>query len=156
MNVIALKKTYLPTGKPAVLLMAVIGVTAISGAYILSISSNKAEFKSGAQRAASAVIGQISTTEDDNPKAMNVANNGLILLRGARIISVESDAIVAEVKWGSQNFIWNIKTERNTKFIQNGEKTTIEELRIGDVGTITGDLDTDEREPTVIADYVRF
>ena len=103
-----------------------------------------------------AAAATLATEDEDSPKAMNVANNGLILLRGARIISVDSDSIIAEVTWGSQNFIWNIKTERNTKFIQNGEKTTIEELRIGDVGTITGDLDTDAREPTVIADYVRF
>ena len=100
-----------------------------------------------------------STTSRERPTPMlemHIANNGLVLLEGARVISLSSSRIRVEMKWDSETFTWVIKTNSKTKFIApNGAKATLANVRVGDTLTVTGMLIGGGTEPTIDADFVR-
>lgn len=72
---------------------------------------------------------------------MHIANNGLILLEGARVLSLSGGRIRVEMKWGSETFTWVAQTNSKTKyFARNGEKSTLASIHVGDMLTVTGML----------------
>ncbi|MFH0890842.1 MAG: hypothetical protein V1856_02315 [Candidatus Liptonbacteria bacterium] len=86
----------------------------------------------------------------------NIANNGLIILRGARVISSSDGVIHVVTAWNSVSFLWEIQTRIFTEFITSkGEKETPAEVRVGDMVIITGDLIQGGAEPVVSAQFVR-
>lgn len=87
---------------------------------------------------------------------INIANNGLVFVRGARITAISGDAITTSMSWGSASFSWVIKTSGSTKFInQQGQKQTISNLKVGDAVTVTGKLVGDSGQFTINAEFVR-
>ena len=86
---------------------------------------------------------------------MHIANNGLALLRGARVDSIEGDTLRIAERWGSQNFTWTVQNSGTTKlFAANGEKLQ-RELLVGEYLTVSGTLDVDAQEPMIIAQFIR-
>lgn len=87
---------------------------------------------------------------------IHIANNGLVLLRGARVISISGSSIRVDMKWGSADFTWVIQTNSNTKFITStGEKETLAKISVGDIVTVTGMLIGGGTESTIDAEFVR-
>lgn len=95
---------------------------------------------------------------------VHIANNGLVLLRSATVVSVNGTGLVLSTNWGSSVFIWTVTTNPEsygahnygTRFIDsNGNQTPFESVRPGGLVTVTGMLDTSAKEPTVAADMVR-
>ncbi len=87
---------------------------------------------------------------------MHIANNGLVLLRGAHVLSISGTTIRVALAWGENNLTWNVNTEYNTQFLTTaGEKRVLADIRIGDIVTVTGMLVSGGTEPTVNAAFVR-
>ena len=95
-------------------------------------------------------------TKSAHMLGINIANNGLVLLRGARITSISGETIYVEIKWNSTNLAWVVKTNLNTKFWTSaGEKQSLADMRGGDIVSVTGQLTENGTEPTIYAEFVR-
>lgn len=90
-------------------------------------------------------------------REVHIANNGLVLLRGATVISNSRGTIRVGMAWGPADFTWTIETENlNTEFLTSkGVKATIGDIKAGDTITVTGMLKSSGTEPVVTADYIR-
>ena len=87
---------------------------------------------------------------------MHIANNGLVLLRGARVLSVSGSVITVEMVWGTNTFTWNVGTTYNTEFFTStGEKETLSNIQAGDTVTVTGMLSGSGTGQSLSAEYVR-
>jgi len=87
---------------------------------------------------------------------MHIANNGLVLLRGARVLSLSGSSMRVGMSWGSGDFIWNVSTAYNTEFFNTaGSKETLADIGVGDIVTITGTLSAGGAGPGVAANIVR-
>lgn len=87
---------------------------------------------------------------------VNIANTGLIVLRGARVLSISGTAIRVGMTWGSAELSWAVRTERSTRFFDSeGEQEALDDVQIGDIIMVTGTLDTGGAEPSIRADFVK-
>lgn len=87
---------------------------------------------------------------------VNIANNGLVLLRGARVTDITGTVIQVDMKWGANDFAWTVNTRSNTKFINSkGENQTLNDIQVGDYVIVTGMLARGADQPTIEADFVR-
>ena len=97
-----------------------------------------------------------ASTQAAPMREVHIANNGLVLLRGARVVSVSGSEIRAHIAWGASDFIWTVHTEYNTKFLtSDGKKETLEDIAIGDTITATGMLVAGGGGPVMNAEFVR-
>ena len=88
-------------------------------------------------------------------REIHIANNGLMLLRGATVVSNSFGVIRVSMKWGFADFTWQIHTAPGTKFFTSkGEKETVEDIAAGDTVTVTGMLTGNGEEPTIVAEFV--
>lgn len=87
---------------------------------------------------------------------VHIANNGLTLLRGARVLSISGTTIRVGMAWQSSTFTWTLETNYNTRFVaQSGEKATLADITTGDVVMVTGTLRAGGSEPAIDTDYLR-
>lgn len=87
---------------------------------------------------------------------VHIANNGLVLLRGARVIALSGNIIRVGMTWGTSDVTWSAATHYNTRFLtSDGQKETLGDIKVGDFVTVTGQLIASGKEPTVDTDYVR-
>ena len=105
---------------------------------------------------AAAVASAVAEAKSSPILEMHIANNGLVLLEGARVVSLSGGRIRVEMKWGSESFSWLANTNSNTKFFaSNGEKTTLANIQVGDTLTVSGMLTNGGAEPSMDAVFVR-
>ncbi len=106
----------------------------------------------GQAEAAAAMI----ATREAPMREVHIANNGLVLLRGATVIEKSRSTIRVSMDWDSMNFTWTITTDSGTKFLTSkGQKAASENIEVGDVVMITGQLVKSGAEPTIDAQFVR-
>ena len=87
---------------------------------------------------------------------IHVANTGAILLRGAKVTSIEANIIHVTTTWNEANLSWSVKTKFFTTFLTNkGKKAVLSDIKVGDTLTITGKLMTGGTEPTIEAEFIR-
>ncbi len=87
---------------------------------------------------------------------LHIAANGLVLLRGATVVSVSNHTIRASLTWGPDDFVWLVQTDYSTKFIDpKGERGSLSDIRPGASITVTGMLTGGGTEPTINANFVR-
>lgn len=87
---------------------------------------------------------------------IHIANNGLTLLRGAKVVSLSSDTLSVITAWDSANFTWEIRTDYFTKiFTSKGAKETLADVQVGDIITVSGQLIKGGAEPIIDAQFVR-
>jgi hypothetical protein len=90
-------------------------------------------------------------------REMHIANNGLMLLRGAEVLSLSGSSIKVDVSWSSGTLTWTLMTNNNTVFLTStGQKATMEDIKVGDYLTVTGTMYNTGSEPTIAAKYVRM
>lgn len=115
-------------------------------------------------RTAPATRVEASASPYARPLEMHIANNGLTLLRSARVVAVDGTTITAHTTWGSVAFVWTVRTnatqyetrEWGTRFLTvDGNKNSLANIQPGDLVTITGTLDSTADVPTIDADSVR-
>ncbi len=86
---------------------------------------------------------------------INIADDGLVLLRGAQVISISGSTINVQLTWGSSDFTWAVETAYNTQYFSStGAKETKQDIQVGDIVTATGMLTGSEGEPAITAQYV--
>jgi hypothetical protein len=90
-------------------------------------------------------------------RAMHIANNGAVYLRGARIEALHDSSIEVRSKWGSMDFVWDVKTGIGTKYVNaRGETMRESALKVGDIVAVTGVLDQSADTPSMRAQYIRI
>ena len=123
-----------------------------SGGAVMDPSSGKVYLGAEAAAAASSV----PEAKHAPILEMHIANNGLVLLEGARVISLSGARIRVEMKWSSGTFAWVAQTNSKTKFFaSNGERSALSDIRVGDTLTVTGMLTDGSPERTLNATFVR-
>lgn len=86
---------------------------------------------------------------------ITIANNGLVLLRGALVTSISGDSIRMTVPFGGGVFTWLLKTNAGTKFItREGEEETLADIQVGDVITASGKLAGAGSTPVIQVQFV--
>lgn len=114
------------------------------------VSSGVVYLSEAGQPAEAAVIKEAPMRE------MHIANNGLMLLRGARVVSVSGDVIRISMEWDSGDFTWMVHVDPNTTFLTSeGERTTMADIQVNDSVTVTGMLTESGAEPTIQARFIR-
>jgi RecJ-like exonuclease len=89
-------------------------------------------------------------------REIHVANNGLMLVRGAHVVSIDGTTIRAALGWGATNFAWDVQTDATTLYFDaTGKRMTYTDLQIGDIITISGMLVPSESQSIIQAQYVR-
>lgn len=143
-------------------------VSVAVGAAFFAFSLFAFLFSFPPQRAAAEGVVPAAPAEGSTPLRpleMHIANNGLVLLRSARVVSLQGNTITVSTAWGSADFKWTVRTDLShfetrtfgTRFIdRDGKKGSISGVKIGSVVTITGALDPVAGEPTIDADSVRL
>lgn len=95
---------------------------------------------------------------DDNIRTtLNLNDNGVILARGAKVVSVSApDTINAALSWGKANINFVVKTDASTKFIlrQDG-RASFSDIAPGNFITFEGSLINTESALTVKAKIVK-
>lgn len=129
-------------------------------AFLFSFPPQKAEAQESVATANAA-----AASRHLRPLEMHIANNGLILLRSARVVAVDGKTITVSTTWGSAEFVWLIRTNATrfesrdfgTRFIgRDNQKSALGEVRVGTLVTINGTLDSTAKEPTIDADAFRL
>ena len=143
-------------------------VAVMAGTAFFTLSLFAFLFSFPPQKAAAEGIASTVPPEGNTPLRpleMHIANNGLVLLRSAKVVSVQGDTITVSTAWGSADFTWTVRTDTShfetrsfgTRFIdRDGKKGSLGGVKVGSVVTITGALDPSAGEPTIDADSVRL
>lgn len=106
--------------------------------------------------AAAAFASGASTTSIAPVREIHIADDGLVLLRGAAVASIGSGIIRCSVAFNGSPFMMAIKTDASTKFFTRfGEKATIDQMINGSFIEVTGMLVQGGSEPTIDAQFVR-
>ncbi|MDO8576133.1 MAG: hypothetical protein Q7R90_02360 [bacterium] len=104
----------------------------------------------------SAAAASSSTPVADPIREVHIANTGLTLLRGARVLSVSGNTFVVGMTWGASEFTWTVQTAYSTKFFNaEGEKVSAADIHAGDIVTVTGKISQGGVKPFINADVVR-
>lgn len=97
-----------------------------------------------------------STPQKDPVREVHIANTGLTLLRGARVLSISGSTIHVGMTWGASEFTWAVQTNYGTKFFSmQGEKDSLVNIHVGDIVTVTGEISQGGVKPFINADIVR-
>ena len=87
---------------------------------------------------------------------VHIANNGLILLRGARVVAVSDSVLHVAMSWSGSDYIWIVNTDSGTKFYSSaGTSARREDMRVGDVLSVSGMLLGNGQGTGLHAEYVR-
>jgi hypothetical protein len=87
---------------------------------------------------------------------IHIANNGALLLRGAKVISISNTTIYVITAWDKTNFNWEIRTNPFAKFsTSKGEKLTLTDIKIDDILTVTGQLIEGGAKPIINGQFIR-
>ncbi|MEK7601330.1 MAG: hypothetical protein AAB480_02260 [Patescibacteria group bacterium] len=156
---------------PKVFIIAGLAVAVVSVGFLFSASLPAQAFGGSAASHSTAVTQSVSGTVYLSPSdsaaaasaakqqplsEMNVANNGLVLLRGARVTGISGPTLTVTMAWGGTDFIWTVHTLYNTKyFAPNGEKGSLAGIAVGDVITVSGGLSGNGAQLAVEAVFVR-
>lgn len=93
----------------------------------------------------------------EEPQAqLTIAPNGQVMLRGAKVISVEGALATVESSWGATSFRWIVEMTGSTRYVP--EMTSVEARQLisaGDVVNLTGELDASRPNPTIIASVLK-
>jgi len=104
------------------------------------------------ENAASSAAATVSTASLE----LHIANNGLTLVRGARITSLSGGSIGLLISWSGAELRWSAHTAYGTEILDNtGNKATFGSLHVGDIVTVTGQLDQGGGTPSITAQYIR-
>ena len=162
MNVIALKRIPLPSNKVLVLGL---GAVVLLSALVIAVGSFRS-MSAQTVHTSQSTPGIADLNPENNVTAMpastapmrevHIANNGLVLLRGARVVSTSGSTFTVSMGWGEVDMQWKIQTDQSTTYFkQTGEKSAITAIHRGDFVTVTGMFDVSASQETINADVVR-
>lgn len=98
----------------------------------------------------------VSTSDTSPIREVHIANNGMMLLRGATVVSVTPDIIRVAMDFGPSHFAWQIQNNSGTIFTSSsGVAESRSDIEEGDMVTVTGTLLQGGSEPMIHAVYIR-
>lgn len=101
-------------------------------------------------------IGKIETrSEAGMQQQIAIGVNGRTLVRGAKVTAVSGSMISADVAWGSYVSSWKVDASKAVFVRHNGGNSIISEVKVGDIISFSGVLDTTASNATVKADVVK-
>jgi len=152
----------LPAFAPSRRMLLLAGIScAIAGAFLIAaLHGHSFQTTNAANevRASAALPAQTNSAGSDvqSMRQVTIANDGLVLLQGARVDSVSNNAMKVDTAWGSTDLQWSVVIESGTHFIRaDGASGSLDDIRTGDTITVTGTLDQQLAQPTLDAQYVR-
>ncbi len=87
---------------------------------------------------------------------MTIANDGLVLLRGARVVSMSESIMTVAVNYGATAFTWILDTGPDTKYpLTDGSYGSFDSVQVGDDIIATGKLIGTGSEPRIEAQFIR-
>ena len=137
-----------------------IGFTSFIFTFLSDTRIARAETKSQSQNN----IASLSKTKNKSILEVHIASTGMIFIQNAKVVSIDETNIMVSTSWNSLNLIWKIQTNElyygkrhfGTSFLDSkGKILSINDIKIGNSITISGDLDTNSIEPIVKADVIR-
>ena len=89
---------------------------------------------------------------------ITIANNGLIVVQGAEVVSVsEKGDIYTTINWNGVDFKWLVQQDKLTKiFDSNGKKSVLQDIQAGSVVIVTGKLVGSDTQPIIEAEFIRI
>ncbi len=96
---------------------------------------------------------------------LHIADNGMIFLQGATVVSVLDKTLILSAQWHQLDFKWVVETNESyygvrhfgTTFLDtHGKPISIADIRPGDSITVSGRLDTNQTKPMIKADTIRL
>ena len=130
-----------------------IGVWSFSREYKMSASENISPSGISLAEAASPI-------ETKPIYEVQIANNGVVLLKNARVISILGDDLRVGMDWEFASLSWRVQTTPSvagTQFTKlNREKGVFSDIRVGDSITVTGKIIESGVEPIIDAQFVRL
>lgn len=88
--------------------------------------------------------------------SLSVAPGGQIIVKGAQVVSISGNVIVAETAWGAASLSWIVQTSGSTKFVPEiGSVQALRSMKPGHTIAFTGTLVGSLARPTVIASVVK-
>lgn len=81
-----------------------------------------------------------SITDQKQPQLeLHIANNGLVYMQGARVISISRTTLVVASEWDAGAFRWSVETDGKTRVVlADGEKGDFSDVRVGAYVNING------------------
>jgi hypothetical protein len=77
-------------------------------------------------------------------------------VQGATVTSIGTGTIAISIAWAGATFSWTVQTTSSTKFFTvSGEKSTLDEIQVGDYIDVTGLLKQGGATPIITAQYIR-
>jgi hypothetical protein len=93
---------------------------------------------------------------DGSVRTVSMADNGDVLVRGARVTAVNDDAISATVAWNSLSLAWTLETDGDTGYVKKDNGGLARgDIAVGDTISFTGDLVTSASALTVSVDTLK-
>ncbi len=96
---------------------------------------------------------------------VHIANNGMVFLQGARVLSVSGPIFTVATSWNKIQLKWTVQTNESyygprhfgTDFLDTkGNILSIADIHEGSIVTVNGMLEASYAEPTVKADVIRI
>jgi hypothetical protein len=127
-----------------------------SSALPIRISASTTPNTSGTVYLSPELSAAASSTRGEPMREIHIANNGLVLLRGARVVSISANQIRVALIWDSEVSTWILNTAYNTQFFgSEGQKETSNDIQTGDIVTATGMLAGSGSSLAMDAGFVR-
>lgn len=87
---------------------------------------------------------------------MHINNDGSVLVRGAKITSINGTTVHATQTWGSYSVNWVVQTSPSTQLLRRyGGASSLSEFVVGDYISFSGTIDPSQSQGTVIAKVVK-
>lgn len=99
---------------------------------------------------------ELAFVQDAPLLELHIANNGLVYMQGARVVSISQTGMTVSSKWEAATFRWMIEIDDKTRFVEpDGETGMFSDIRLGDFVNITGYLISSSPPPSIRAEAVR-
>ena len=100
---------------------------------------------------------QVSAVAETPMREVHIANNGLVLLRDAYVVSISRYDIVVRMQWDETEFDWNVSTLNEPHVLtRKGEISEQKIIHVGSRVTVTGKLNTRLQGTGIDAEYIRM
>lgn len=87
---------------------------------------------------------------------ISVAGNGQAIVRGAKVLHISGNEILAQTEWGTAKIPWRIVISGSTRFTPaRDHEDLINDIKVGEMIAFSGLMDQRSKEPTILASMVR-
>jgi len=128
----------------------------ITGIFFYEVYAQVIPYQKEVSAVGGLPVASATSTASTPMREVHIANDGLILVRGARVVANSGNTVTISIIWGGVDFRWIVDIVDNTSFLtSSGEKATRVDIQPGDILTVVGMLTQGGSQPTIQASSVR-